>query len=108
MLDSGNAVVSKTNSVHTPGGIYMSRRERPMLADKRKSVVDGAPRWLSRFECPTWARVVISRVVRSGSVLTAQSLEPVLDSVSPCLSAPPLLMLCRSLSLKNEQTLKKI
>ena len=33
----------------------------------------------------------------SGSVLTAQSLEPVSDSVSPSLSAPPLIM--RSLSL---------
>ena len=27
-----------------------------------------------------------------GSVLTAQSLEPISDSVSACLSAPPLLM----------------
>ena len=40
-----------------------------------------------------------------GSVLTAQSLEPALDSVSPSLSALPLnllLVLCLSLSLKNE------
>ena len=29
----------------------------------------------------------------SGSVLTAQGLEPILDSVSPSLSAPPLLAL---------------
>ena len=35
----------------------------------------------------------------SGSVLTAQSLEPALDSVSPSLSAPPLLMRALSLSL---------
>ena len=42
----------------------------------------------------------------SGSVLTAQSLELALDSVSPSLSAPPLL--CLSLSLKNKnKTLKK-
>ena len=34
----------------------------------------------------------------SGSVLTAQSLEPALDSVSPPLSSPPLLMLCLSVS----------
>ena len=33
-----------------------------------------------------------------GSVLTAWSLEPGLDSVSPSLSAPPLFMLCLSLS----------
>ena len=31
-----------------------------------------------------------------GSVLTAQSLEPALDSVSLSLSAPPLLTLCLS------------
>ena len=36
----------------------------------------------------------------SGSVLTARSLEPALDSVSPSLSAPPLLVLCLSLSQK--------
>ena len=44
----------------------------------------------------TSARVMISRLVSlspaSGSVLTAQSLEPALDSVSPSLSAPPLFM----------------
>ena len=33
-----------------------------------------------------------------GSVLTAQSLEPVSDSVSPCLSPSP----AHTLSLKNE------
>ena len=38
-----------------------------------------------------------------GSVLTAQSLEPALDSVSPSLSAPPLLMIARSLSLSPKQ-----
>ena len=36
----------------------------------------------------------------SGSVLTAKSLEPVSDSVSPYLFAPPLLTLC--LCLKNK------
>ena len=38
----------------------------------------------------------------SGSVLTAQSLEPVSDSVSPPLSGPPPLMLCLSLFVKNK------
>ena len=42
----------------------------------------------------------------SGSGLTAQSLEPASDSVSPSLSAPPLLTPCLSLSLKNKH-LKK-
>ena len=57
---------------------------------------------------PTSAQVTISRFVgsspASGSVLTAQSLEPASDSVSPSLSAPPLLALCLSkmnITLKN-------
>ena len=33
---------------------------------------------------------------------TAQSLEPASDSVSPSFSAPPLLVLCLSQSLKNK------
>ena len=53
---------------------------------------------------PTSAQVVISHFVclspTSGSVLTAPSLEPISDSVSPSLSVPPPLMLCLSLSLK--------
>ena len=46
---------------------------------------------------PTSAQVMISWLVNSGpasgSVLPAQSLEPALDSVSPSLSALPLLTL---------------
>ena len=53
---------------------------------------------------PSSAQVVISLFVSSspasGSVLTAQSLEPASDSVSRSLSAPPLLTLC--LYLKNK------
>ena len=52
----------------------------------------------------TLAHVMISRLASLsptlGSVLTAQSLEPALDSVSPFLSAPPLLTLSPSLSQK--------
>ena len=48
-------------------------------------------------KCPTLAQVMISQPMSSspasGSVLTAQSLWPALDSVSPSLSAPPLLVL---------------
>ena len=48
---------------------------------------------------PTVAQVMISWSVSSssasGSVLTAQSLEPVSDSVSPSLSDPPPFMLDR-------------
>ena len=53
-------------------------------------------------EHPTLAQVMTSQFVSSnpasGSVLTAQSLEPALDSVSPSPFAPPLLVLCLSLS----------
>ena len=52
----------------------------------------------------TLAQVMISWFVGSspvsGSVLTAQSLEPASDSVSPSLSVPPQLMLSLSLSQK--------
>ena len=55
-------------------------------------------------ECVTLAQVMISWFASlspaSGSVLMAQGLEAALDSVSPSLSAPLLLMLC--LSLKNK------
>ena len=46
---------------------------------------------------PTWAQVMILWSMglspASGSVLTARSLEPASESVSPSLSAPPLLTL---------------
>ena len=76
---------------------------------KRLFVVKGKLRgaWVAQsVKCLTSARVMISWFVGSSpvsvSVLTAQSLEPASDSESPCLSAPPLLMLCLSLSLKNK------
>ena len=58
-------------------------------------------------ERPTSAQVMVPRSVSSspasGSGLTAQSLEPALDFVSPSLSAPPPLVLCLPLSLKNKK-----
>ena len=60
----------------------------------------------------TSAQVTISRSVSSspasGSGLMAQSLEPVSDSVSPSLSAPPPFMLCLSVSKINKNVKKKI
>ena len=54
---------------------------------------------------PTTAQVMISQSVSSSPVsvsgLRAQILEAVSDSVSPSLSAPSLLALCLSVSLKN-------
>ena len=67
--------------------------------------------WVAQLvECPTSAQVMISRSESSspglGSVLTAQSLETALDSLSSSLSAPPphalSLSLSLSLSLKNK------
>ena len=61
---------------------------------------------------PTSSQVVISRFMgsspTSGSVLTAQSLEPVWDSVTLSLSAPPSLTLCLSLSQRYINIKKKI
>ena len=57
------------------------------------------------------AQIIISQLVGSspvlGSVLTAQSLEPVSDFVFPSLSVHPLLALYLSLSLKNELKMSK-
>ena len=57
----------------------------------------------------TSAQVMISWFVssspESGSALTAQSLEPASDSLSPSRSALPLLALC--LSLENKINIKK-
>ena len=54
----------------------------------------------------TLAQVMISKFVglspASGSVLTAQSMEPASDSVSPSLSAPLPLVLSPNLPLKNK------
>ena len=56
-------------------------------------------------KCPILAQVMTSQLVRSslasGSVLTAQSLEPASDSVSPSVSVPSLLTLSEINTLKN-------
>ena len=61
-----------------------------------KAVLESPSRgaWVAQsIKCPTSAQVTISWSVgsspASGSGLMAQSLEPVSDSVSPSLSAPP-------------------
>ena len=61
--------------------------------------------WVTQsVERPTLAQVMISRLVSSspasGPVLTAQSLEPASDSVSPSLSPPNALTFCLCLSQK--------
>ena len=62
--------------------------------------------WVAQLvECPTSAQVMICQFVSSspmsGSVLTAQSLEPASDSVSPTPSAPPQLVLFLCLKINK-------
>ena len=75
-----------------------------LLTVIKKKKARGA--WVAQsVKRPTSAQVMISRSVgsspASGSVLTAQSLEPVSDSVSPSFSDPPLFMLSLSVSKIN-------
>ena len=62
-------------------------------------------------ERPTLAQVMISQLMSSSpasdSVLTARSLEPALDSVSPSLSAPNPLAFCLRVSHKINELKKK-
>ena len=70
-----------------------------------KTCLSGTPGWLSRLSVRLRLRSrVVSQLVSSspvsGSVLTAQSLDPALDSVSPSLSALNPLAFCFCLSQK--------
>ena len=59
-------------------------------------------KWLTSVQVTISWFMSLSPVL--GSVLTAQSLEPSLDSVSPSLSAPPPFMLCLSkINLKKKR-----
>ena len=83
-------------------------REANLAVSIKNEISRGA--WVAQsVEHSTSVQVMISRFVSlspvSGSVLTAGSLEPALGSVSPSLSAPPLLTL--SLSVKNKINIKK-
>ena len=69
------------------------------MSELENSIEWGA--WVAQsVKHPTSAQVMISQSMSSssafGSVLTAWSLEPALDSVSPSLSAPPPFVLCLS------------
>ena len=79
------------------------------VASYKIEYVGGA--WVAQLvKRPSSAQVMISQCMSLspalGSVLTAQSLEPASDSVSPSLSAPPLLMLCISVSKINKNIKK--
>ena len=69
--------------------------------------------WVAQsVERPTSAQVMISQSMgsspASGSVLTAQSLEPVSDSVSPSLRPSPVHALSLSVPKINKNVNKKI
>ena len=87
------------------GWIPLQTDSKHHAINKRLKFNDvGAAGSLSRLSL-TSAQVIISQSVSlglaSGSVLTAQGLEPASDSVSPSLSLP-LLLLTLCLSLKNK------
>ena len=76
-----------------------------MLPKVKRTYKSRGTAWVAQLvEHLTSAQVMISWLLSSspvwGSVLIAQSLEPASDSVSPSLSAPPLLVCTPSLSQK--------
>ena len=82
--------------------VRIQNRQGGRKPSEERENVGGA--WVPQtVESLTSAQVMISRFVSSsptsGSVLTAQSLEPASDFVSPPLSAPPMLVLCLCLSI---------
>ena len=91
------------NPKRAPGSeLPAHSREMSVKFEVKESGPWGA--WVAQLvEQPTSAQVMISRFTgsspASGSVLTAQSLEPASDSVSPSLSSPPQLVLGLSHSL---------
>ena len=92
-------------SVEAPTLTHCSRRIQNSEIIMLKKKLSGSAWESQSVKRPTSAQVMISQSVSSspasGSMLTAQSLEPPSDSVSPPLSAPPLLAPC--LCLKNKK-----
>ena len=95
----------KWKDFELPGNKYLVIRTLTM---KYLNSITRSARVARSVRCPTSVRVMISQFMdsspASGSVLTAWSLEPASDSVSPSLCAPLLLILC--LSKTNKQTKK--
>ena len=96
-----------TVSLRQPKLFYHAPQNSSSLYPLSHSKVTYGGAWVAwSVKHPTSAQVMFSRSVSSspasGSVLTAQSLEPASDSGSLALSlsAPPLFMLCLSLSQK--------
>ena len=97
--------MDKKKDVFTPPSV--STRYHVAMAGTIFKVGDRRGAWVApSVKRLTLAQVLISWFTSSsptsGSGLSAQSLEPMSDSVSPSLSAPSLLALCLFLSLKNK------
>ena len=100
---------SRTLSLH-PGPQALAEcrsKAKPLRKFAHSLKLEKRGAWVAQSdEHPTSAQVIISQRVSSsptsGSGLTARSLEPASDSVSPSLSAPPLLTLCLSLTKINK------
>ena len=106
-MQTQESVVSKTTLGSYPEGASMECCVTGVKSDTRAICVHDSKEknfrgaWVARsVKRPASAQVMVSHFVSSspasGSVLTAQSLEPASDSVSPSLSAPPLLVLSLS------------
>ena len=107
------ALMSQSHSISaflvTPHGtentnFQLKLKYHPVAFTDQLSLITQAASVAQSVERPISSQVMISWFMglspASGSLLTAQSLQPALDSVSPSLSAPPLLTLCLSLSQK--------
>ena len=93
---TGKKITFTTKEIKTKSSFVLLIEKIYLLGHLSGSVV----------RCLTSAQVMISQMVGSSpaldSGLTAWSPEPASDSESPSLSAPPLLTLSLSLSLKNK------
>ena len=101
-----------TVSAEPDMGLELAVSSRPELKSRVECLTEWAIQALTYFKTAlyrgawvaqsvehlTSTQLMIARFTSlspaSGSMLTARSLEPASDSVSPSLSAPPLLMLC--------------
>ena len=94
--------ISLPTCLSAPGSCVLNQTEGSLFPLNNEST---GGTWVAQsVGHQTSAQVMIPQSVSSspasGSVLTVQNLEPVSDSVSPSLSAPPPFMLCLSLSQK--------
>ena len=108
-LPSCASAVSKRTFLSFPSDPRTMRDIQGRVMSDKPSLNKLTPRgaWVAPLvKGPTSAQVTISRSVSSspasGSVLTAQSLEPALDSVSPSLSLPLPSSCSHSVSDKNK------